>query len=71
MIFRNDDYKIYEPRCKFERNRSMYLWDATIKCPDGISIQAHKCILAARLDYFNGMFAHSWAEVRRHYFYKV
>ncbi|KPJ10508.1 Inhibitor of Bruton tyrosine kinase [Papilio machaon] len=38
------------------------LVDTNVGCKDGSLIPAHKCVLAARLEYFNGMFMHSWTE---------
>ncbi|CAG9563842.1 unnamed protein product [Danaus chrysippus] len=38
------------------------LVDTQVCSKDGILIPAHKCVLAARLEYFQGMFMHSWTE---------
>ncbi|CAH2042576.1 unnamed protein product, partial [Iphiclides podalirius] len=38
------------------------LVDTNVCSKDGTLIPAHKCILAARLEYFQGMFMHSWSE---------
>ncbi|XP_054736672.1 inhibitor of Bruton tyrosine kinase [Anastrepha obliqua] len=38
------------------------LYDVNIICGDDVVIPAHKCILVARLEYFNMMFTHTWAE---------
>ncbi|XP_067631426.1 inhibitor of Bruton tyrosine kinase [Eurosta solidaginis] len=38
------------------------LYDVRIICGDDVILPAHKCILVARLDYFNMMFTHTWAE---------
>lgn len=38
------------------------LCDVTIKLERNDEIQAHKCILVSRLEYFNMMFIHNWAE---------
>uniref|UniRef100_A0A182PG48 BTB domain-containing protein n=1 Tax=Anopheles epiroticus TaxID=199890 RepID=A0A182PG48_9DIPT len=40
------------------------LYDITIELQDDKKLRAHKCVLVARLDYFNMMFAHSWTEKR-------
>jgi len=48
----------------FDRESMSNLCDATVVSLEGDQIQAHRCILAARLEYFNSMFAHGWAEVR-------
>lgn len=41
------------------------LVDTEVVSKDNVVIPAHKCILAARLEYFNGMFRHSWSEKLR------
>ncbi|CAK1552996.1 unnamed protein product [Leptosia nina] len=41
------------------------LVDTNVCSKDGILISAHKCILAARLEYFYGMFMHSWTESKK------
>ncbi|XP_055639005.1 inhibitor of Bruton tyrosine kinase [Toxorhynchites rutilus septentrionalis] len=38
------------------------LRDVTIKLQDNQEIKAHKCVLMARLEYFNMMFSHTWNE---------
>ncbi|XP_041984578.1 inhibitor of Bruton tyrosine kinase [Aricia agestis] len=38
------------------------LVDTNVCSKDGVLIPAHKCVLAARLEYFHGMFIHSWTE---------
>lgn len=47
----------------FDRASMSSSCDATVLSLEGDEIQAHRCILAARLEYFNSMFAHGWAEV--------
>lgn len=44
--------------------REMYqdLWDVMIQSKSGDVLGAHKCILAARLEYFKCMFSASWME---------
>lgn len=48
-------------------NRAMFpnFYDVTIKCRDNKEIKAHKCILAARLEYFNNMFSMRWKGVSK------
>ncbi|XP_013137356.1 PREDICTED: inhibitor of Bruton tyrosine kinase [Papilio polytes] len=46
----------------FDRESFPQLVDTNVCCKDGTLLPAHKCVLAARLDYFNGMFMHSWTE---------
>lgn len=38
------------------------LWDVTVTSKNGDAIRAHKCILAARLEYFSIMFGSRWNE---------
>nr|AAL29148.1 SD05384p [Drosophila melanogaster] len=38
------------------------LYDVRIVCKDGKVLGAHKCMLVARLEYFEMMFMHLWAE---------
>lgn len=48
-------------------NRSMFpnFYDVTVKCRDNKEIKAHKCILAARMEYFNNMFSMRWKGVSK------
>ncbi|XP_022826832.1 inhibitor of Bruton tyrosine kinase isoform X1 [Spodoptera litura] len=46
----------------WDREAHPELVDTHVVCKDGAAIPAHKCVLAARLDYFQGMFMHSWTE---------
>ncbi|CAH2089704.1 unnamed protein product [Euphydryas editha] len=46
----------------WDRESYPELVDTNVLSKDGILIPAHKCILAARLEYFHGMFMHSWTE---------
>ncbi|KAJ0174013.1 hypothetical protein K1T71_010159 [Dendrolimus kikuchii] len=46
----------------WKRDAFPELVDTEVISKDGVLISAHKCVLAARLDYFNGMFMHSWCE---------
>ncbi|XP_004537512.1 inhibitor of Bruton tyrosine kinase [Ceratitis capitata] len=51
--------------CRFDRLHHgdfPELYDVRIICGNDVVIPAHKCILVARLDYFNMMFTHTWAE---------
>lgn len=53
---------LIRPNFYFKFNSFPEFQDVKIKCPDG-EIFAHKCILAARLDYFKCMFGTNWKEV--------
>lgn len=46
----------------WDRESHSELVDTNVMSKDGILTPAHKCILAARLEYFHGMFMHSWTE---------
>ncbi|KAF9424947.1 hypothetical protein HW555_000248 [Spodoptera exigua] len=50
------------PAPSWRREAFPELVDTNVVCKDGAAIPAHKCVLAARLDYFQGMFMHSWTE---------
>nr|CAD7404847.1 unnamed protein product [Timema cristinae] len=45
-----------------DRNKHRELYDVTIHSKEGRELRAHKCVLAARLEYFNNMFGGGWAE---------
>ncbi|CAG2069571.1 unnamed protein product, partial [Timema podura] len=45
-----------------DRNKHRELYDVTIHSKEGRELRAHKCVLAARLEYFNSMFGGGWAE---------
>ncbi|XP_060805513.1 inhibitor of Bruton tyrosine kinase [Amyelois transitella] len=50
------------PTPVWDRSRFPELVDTHVCSKDGALVAAHKCVLAARLEYFNGMFMHSWTE---------
>ncbi|XP_049802872.1 inhibitor of Bruton tyrosine kinase [Schistocerca nitens] len=41
-------------------NKYQDLFDVKIKCEDGQELPAHKCVLAARLQFFAAMFSNRW-----------
>ncbi|XP_029709286.1 inhibitor of Bruton tyrosine kinase [Aedes albopictus] len=47
---------------KLSRDAYPDLRDVTIRLQDNQEIKAHKCVLMARLEYFNMMFSHTWTE---------
>ncbi|ALC41431.1 CG8060 [Drosophila busckii] len=47
---------------RLQRSAYPELYDVCIVCEDNKTLDAHKCILVARLEYFEMMFMHSWAE---------
>lgn len=57
--------KTYFPKfIKFNRNSHSHLYDVAIKTKNGKELKAHKCILIARMEYFNNLFSQRWSEVR-------
>ncbi|XP_013381620.1 inhibitor of Bruton tyrosine kinase-like [Lingula anatina] len=50
------------PRPRFDRKKYPILRDVCIKADDSHTVQAHKCILVARLEYFHSMLASGWVE---------
>ncbi|XP_028158186.1 inhibitor of Bruton tyrosine kinase [Ostrinia furnacalis] len=52
------------PQC-WDRTAFPELINTNVCSKDGVLIPAHKCVLAARLEYFNGMFMHSWTESKQ------
>nr|XP_049701177.1 inhibitor of Bruton tyrosine kinase [Helicoverpa armigera] len=50
------------PAPQWDRDAFPELVDTSVQSKDGASVPAHKCVLAARLEYFQGMFMHSWTE---------
>ncbi|KAJ8976544.1 hypothetical protein NQ317_017952 [Molorchus minor] len=55
----NDIKNISKPFV-FDRLLFPKLYDVTVRCRDDKELKAHKCILAARLEYFNNMFSMRW-----------
>ncbi|XP_046673434.1 inhibitor of Bruton tyrosine kinase isoform X1 [Homalodisca vitripennis] len=58
----NSVQQVLGERLPFERLMLANLHDVSIASSDGASFRAHKCVLAARLDYFNSMFTGGWVE---------
>ncbi|KAL0820240.1 hypothetical protein ABMA28_006160 [Loxostege sticticalis] len=50
------------PPQHWDRDCYPELVNTNVRSKDGMLISAHKCVLAARLEYFHGMFMHSWTE---------
>ncbi|KAH8253689.1 hypothetical protein KR032_006546 [Drosophila birchii] len=62
---RDHQFPLPNARQRFSRlHRSDFpeLYDVKIVCEDGKVLEAHKCMLVARLEYFEMMFMHMWAE---------
>ncbi|XP_063867571.1 inhibitor of Bruton tyrosine kinase-like [Scylla paramamosain] len=51
---------MHEDSHTYSRESLPELWDVTVTSKSGDAIRAHKCILAARLEYFNIMFGSRW-----------
>nr|XP_046255607.1 inhibitor of Bruton tyrosine kinase [Scatophagus argus] len=49
-------------RPKFYQKKCSYLCDVTLKSEDGKEFPCHKCVLCARLEYFNSMLGNPWIE---------
>ncbi|XP_061107075.1 inhibitor of Bruton tyrosine kinase [Conger conger] len=49
-------------KLKFQPKKCSYLCDVTLKSEDGKEFECHKCVLCARLEYFNSMLGNSWIE---------
>ncbi|XP_063697660.1 LOW QUALITY PROTEIN: inhibitor of Bruton tyrosine kinase-like [Culicoides brevitarsis] len=59
---KKNSQKITTPFTPLKRTDFPEFYDVTLKLDCEQEIQAHKCILMSRLEYFNMMFDHSWAE---------
>lgn len=46
----------------FTQKKYSYLCDVTLRAEDGKEFPCHKCVLCARLDYFNSMLGNPWIE---------
>ncbi|KAL1502111.1 hypothetical protein ABEB36_007304 [Hypothenemus hampei] len=60
VILKKDGWKITKIPLVFNRYSCLELCDVEIHCKDKNILKAHKCILAARLDYFSNMFSTRW-----------
>lgn len=47
---------------RFNQKKSSYLCDVTLRSEDGKEFPCHKCVLCARLEYFNSMLGSPWIE---------
>lgn len=61
-VYLKESALLATPKPGWERTSCPELHDTSVQSRDGALIPAHKCVLAARLEYFNGMFMHSWTE---------
>uniref|UniRef100_A0AAY4AFJ8 BTB domain-containing protein n=1 Tax=Denticeps clupeoides TaxID=299321 RepID=A0AAY4AFJ8_9TELE len=49
-------------RPRFNQKKCSYLCDVTLRSEDGKEFPCHKCVLCARLEYFNSMLGNPWIE---------
>ncbi|XP_058601857.1 inhibitor of Bruton tyrosine kinase isoform X2 [Onychostoma macrolepis] len=49
-------------KLRFNQKKCSYLCDVTLRSEDGKEFPCHKCILCARLEYFNSMLGSPWIE---------
>ncbi|XP_061171196.1 inhibitor of Bruton tyrosine kinase-like isoform X2 [Saccostrea echinata] len=47
---------------RYDRSKLLDLCDVTIASDDRLEINCHKCVLVARLEYFNSMLSSGWVE---------
>ncbi|XP_051577482.1 inhibitor of Bruton tyrosine kinase isoform X2 [Myxocyprinus asiaticus] len=47
---------------RFNLKKCLYLCDVTLRSEDGKEFPCHKCVLCARLEYFNSMLGNPWIE---------
>ncbi|KAK2710725.1 hypothetical protein QYM36_012037, partial [Artemia franciscana] len=52
---------------KFSRKKSKELCDVILVSEEGKELEAHRCVLAARLDYFRSMFGLGWIETSSYF----
>ncbi|KFM65426.1 Inhibitor of Bruton tyrosine kinase, partial [Stegodyphus mimosarum] len=57
--------EMFSPKLNFDRFSLSSLSDVNLLSCDGCVFHCHKCILAARLDYFHSMLSSCWAENSR------
>lgn len=50
------------PKFRFFRNKFQSLCDVTLVSSDNVQFPCHRCILTARLEYFNSMLSLGWVE---------
>lgn len=63
FIYNTSEKKFLPEDVTFERKKLQNFWDISLKSDDEMEIKAHKCILVARLEYFNCMISQGWMEV--------
>lgn len=57
-------YKNREEQFMFDRMLFQNFYDITLTCSDG-EIKAHRCILSARMEYFENMLSNRWSGVSK------
>lgn len=53
---------------KFDRHNFPELCNVTLRTMDNKIVKVHKCILVAKMEYFNNLFSMRWKEVSRTFF---
>ncbi|KAK7108349.1 inhibitor of Bruton tyrosine kinase-like [Littorina saxatilis] len=61
-VIQSSGKKLQSPHIKYERTKLGELYDVCIRADDSTTIQCHKCVLAARLEYFHSMLGSGWIE---------
>ncbi|KAK4310898.1 hypothetical protein Pmani_017578 [Petrolisthes manimaculis] len=56
------EQKIHVKETPYQREKYKELWDVMINSKNGDLLGAHKCVLAAQLEYFRCMFSAGWLE---------
>ncbi|KAL8560153.1 hypothetical protein ACOMHN_021648 [Nucella lapillus] len=61
-VIQSGGKKLQPSRLRYERTKLGELYDVCIQADDTTTIQCHKCVLAARLEYFHSMLGSGWIE---------
>lgn len=61
-IVQSSGKKLPHSRIRYERTKLGELYDVCIRAEDKTTFQCHKCVLAARLEYFHSMLGSGWIE---------
>lgn len=61
-VIQSQGKKLVTPHLRVDRTKLPELYDVCIRADDSTAIQCHKCVLAARLEYFQSMLGSGWIE---------
>ncbi|KAK7483280.1 hypothetical protein BaRGS_00025447 [Batillaria attramentaria] len=61
-VIQSQGKKLVPPRLRLERTKLPEVYDVCIRAEDSTTIQCHKCVLTARLEYFHSMLGSGWIE---------